>query len=90
MANAVAPPDKQRRSKRLLALSLERRIQHARRGVSRTVPVLVESRRVGGRLRGYSDCYIPVAFEGPDAWMNTLVDVELTDVDGYVASGVAR
>ncbi len=52
--------------------------------------VLVEDRRVGGKLRGFTEGYVPVLLEGPDAWFNSLVPVEITDADGIFGIGVAR
>ncbi len=47
--------------------------------VGRDISILVEHTRdkKTGRLRGYSDRYIKVLFDGPDDLMNEIVDVHV-------------
>lgn len=87
MPNPVDPRVKRDRSRQLMSLSESRRAAHAAATVGRALPVLVESRRVNGRLRGYSDCYTPVSFDGPDTWMNQIVNVTVSSVTEHVAQG---
>ena len=48
--------------------------------VGRTVPVLIETtrERETGLLKGWSDTYVKVRLEGPDAWMGRIVPVDVT------------
>ncbi len=57
--------------------------------LNQTLPVLVESSRdpQTGHLRGHSDTYIPVSFEGSDEWMNRIIPVRITEVSEQQVSG---
>jgi len=57
--------------------------------LNQTVPVLVENSRDPqmGHLRGHSDTYIPVSFEGHDEWMNRIIPVRVTEVSEQQVSG---
>ena len=89
MPGPVDPRVKRDRVGRLTALSDERRAHHAARAIGTQGTVLVEDRRVGGRLRGFTENYVPVLFDGPERWMNQLVPVDLVSSDGINAHGRA-
>jgi threonylcarbamoyladenosine tRNA methylthiotransferase MtaB len=86
--NDVPKAIKKERNKILTELGNQKARQFRESLLSQTVPVLVEnSRDPQGRLRGYSDTYIPVAFEGSDEWMNRIVPVRVTEVSEQQVSG---
>jgi threonylcarbamoyladenosine tRNA methylthiotransferase MtaB len=87
MPEQVQPQVKQARSRRLIELSNRRRDQHTERVLGRKLQVLVERRRIKGRLRGYSECYVPVVLDGSDSLMNQLVRVQIIEVNDGVARG---
>jgi threonylcarbamoyladenosine tRNA methylthiotransferase MtaB len=87
MPNQVDPRVKRERVTRLTALSNERRSLHATRSIGSQGHVVVEDRRVDGRLRGFTESYVPVLFEGPDSLYNSLVAVEITDAQGINGIG---
>jgi threonylcarbamoyladenosine tRNA methylthiotransferase MtaB len=68
-------------------LGAEKRKAFYRRFVGRQVSVLVEETRDQNdrRLKGLTDNYIPVRFQGPDAFYNTFQTVV---IDGVSAEGV--
>jgi threonylcarbamoyladenosine tRNA methylthiotransferase MtaB len=57
--------------------------------LNQSIPVLAENSRdpQTGRLRGHSDTYIPVSFEGGDEWMNRIIPVRVTEVSEQQVSG---
>jgi threonylcarbamoyladenosine tRNA methylthiotransferase MtaB len=65
------------RARRLRALDRQLRCRYQERFLGRKVRVLFEHERdaASGKLRGYSDNYLPVLCEGPDGLMNRLSDV---------------
>jgi len=53
-----------------------------------TRPVLVEHKcDPDGRLRGFTDNYIPVSFPGPKTLMNTITAVSLESVSATQVNG---
>jgi tRNA A37 methylthiotransferase MiaB len=66
---------------RQLAQAKER--ERKRRQLGRVLRVLVErEREPSGRLRGYSDGYVRVAFDGPDALRGRIVPVLVERFEG--------
>jgi len=81
-ANNVPKAVKKERNKILTELGNQKARQYQESILGQTVPVLVENSRdpQTGRLRGHSDTYIPVSFEGGDEWMNRIIPVRVTDI----------
>ncbi|MFQ5893831.1 MAG: tRNA (N(6)-L-threonylcarbamoyladenosine(37)-C(2))-methylthiotransferase MtaB [Nitrospinota bacterium] len=78
---------KKARSKRLRDLGEAKRRAFMAAQVGRTVPVLIETTRdrTTGRLKGWSDTYVKVHLEGPNAWMGRVMPVDVTaQVDGHL------
>ncbi len=69
-----------KRCERMRQLGEEKRQTFYSRYVGKKVTVLVEETRdrVDGRLKGLSDNYIPVRFDGPDDLYNTFQQVDVT------------
>jgi len=84
MPDQVDEETKHARVRRLIALSDRMRFDYARRFVGRVLDVIAErgSADAGkpGVLSGYSDNYLPVAFEGPDEWIGRVCRVRVTAV----------
>lgn len=80
--NDVPKAIKKERNKILTELGNQKARQFRESLLDQTVPVLVENSRdpQTGRLRGHSDTYIPVAFEGSDEWMNRIVPIRIAEV----------
>ncbi len=76
----VDPKLKKERSRRLRALGESKREAFMASQVGRTVPVLIETtrERETGLLKGWSDTYVKVRLEGPDAWKGRIVPVDVT------------
>ena len=89
MPDQVDPRIKRERTRQLIALSDERKQGHIDRSVGEEAMVLVETKRRGGQLRGFTEHYVPVRLDGSDSWMNTLVPVRITDAVAGHAKGVA-
>ena len=84
MPDQVTPQIKKARVQRLLRLSNRRKQQHIDASVGQLGDVLLEERRYKGKLRGYTEAYVPVLVDGPDEWMGTLRTIALRDsVPGY-------
>lgn len=68
-----------RRCARMRRLGAKKRRAFYQGHVGNVVTVLVEETRdrISGRLKGFSDNYIPVGFDGPDEWINTFQPVEI-------------
>ena len=70
------------RSAKLKKLSAGLGAAFRQRFIGSTLDALIESSRDnGGKLKGFSDNYIPVGLEGPDGWMNKVVSVKITGGD---------
>jgi threonylcarbamoyladenosine tRNA methylthiotransferase MtaB len=88
----VAKNIKEERTARLRQLSDGKKDAFYRRFLHTARPVLVESSRDSqGRLKGFTDNYIPVSFAGEDILKNTIVEIRLdtleqADVQGTVIS----
>jgi threonylcarbamoyladenosine tRNA methylthiotransferase MtaB len=87
--NDVPKAVKKERNKILTELGNQKARKFRESLLGQTVPVLVENSRdpQTGRLRGHSDTYIPVSFEGSDEWMNRIVPVRVTEVSEQQVSG---
>ncbi|MFO7645325.1 MAG: tRNA (N(6)-L-threonylcarbamoyladenosine(37)-C(2))-methylthiotransferase MtaB [Desulfosarcina sp.] len=86
-AGQIPPAVIQQRCRQLRRLGQAKRRAFYGRMVGKSVTVLVEGRRDrdDGRLKGLTDNYVPVRFEGPDALYNTFCAVH---VDGLGPDGV--
>ncbi len=75
----VTPQVIKRRCARMRRLGAKKRRAFYGRHVGKVVTVLVEERRdrITGRLKGFSDNYIPVCFDGPGDMINTFQPVEI-------------
>ncbi len=78
----VAPPVIKKRCARMRRLGAKKRQAFYGRHVGKVVNVLVEATRdkITGGLKGISDNYIPVHFNGPDQLINTFQPVEIERV----------
>lgn len=87
--NDVPKSVKKERNRILTELGNQKALRFRQSLVDQTVPVLVESSRDPRTqsLRGYSDTYIPLVFEGDDRWMNQIVPVRITEVEEQQVSG---
>jgi threonylcarbamoyladenosine tRNA methylthiotransferase MtaB len=87
--NDVPKAIKKERNKILTDLGNQKARQFRESLLNQAVPVLVENSREPqtGRLRGHSDTYIPVSFEGCDEWMNRIVPVCITEILEQQVSG---
>jgi threonylcarbamoyladenosine tRNA methylthiotransferase MtaB len=76
------------RSATLKKLSAEKRERAGARFVGQSLDVLVENTRTdGGQLKGFSDNYHPVTFDGPDELMNRIVSIRITEASGAGLAG---
>ncbi len=76
------------RSATLKKLSAKKRERAGARFVGERLDVLVENTRTdGGLLKGFSDNYHPVTFDGPDTLMNRIVSVRITGASGAGLTG---
>jgi threonylcarbamoyladenosine tRNA methylthiotransferase MtaB len=79
---------KDERVARLRRLDAAKKEQFYTNHMGTTRPVLVEHKRdPDGRLRGFTDNYIPVSFPGPKTLMNTLTAVSLESVSATQVNG---
>ncbi len=80
--NDIPKTVKKERNKILTALGNQKALRFRESLRDHTVPVLAENSRdpKTGHLRGHSDTYIPVSFEGGNAWMNRIVPVRILNV----------
>ena len=87
--NDVPKVVKKERNRCLTELGNSKATAFRRRFVGRPVTVLAETTRAPktGRLRGHSEQFIPVQFEGEDALMNRLIPVHIEDVSDRQVSG---
>lgn len=87
--NNVPKAVKKERNKILTELGNQKARLYRESLLNQTLPVLVESSRdpQTGHLRGHSDTYIPVSFEGSDEWMNRIIPVRITKVSDQQVSG---
>ncbi|WP_319408997.1 tRNA (N(6)-L-threonylcarbamoyladenosine(37)-C(2))-methylthiotransferase MtaB [uncultured Desulfosarcina sp.] len=85
----VPAPVIKKRCARMRRLGSKKRREFYARHVGKVVTVLVEETRdrTSGRLKGFSDNYIPVTFDGPDDLANTFQPVEIQRIS---SEGVPR
>ena len=88
-ANDVPKAIKKERNKILTELGNQKAQKFQESLLNQTLPVLVENSRdpKTGNLRGHSDTYIPISFEGNDEWMNRIVPVRVTEVSDQQVFG---
>lgn len=65
-----------KRCQRMRRLGSQKRRAFYAKSLGRQATVLVEAHR-DGQLQGLTDNYVPVRFDGPDAWRNTLRQVHV-------------
>ena len=85
MDDQVPKPDKEERVALLRDLDHKKRTAFYRSHLGSTRQILVERRKKGCLLRGYTGNYIPVSFEGDNIPVNQLVTVRL---EGLTEDGV--
>jgi threonylcarbamoyladenosine tRNA methylthiotransferase MtaB len=74
----VSKKIKDTRVVQLRSLSDKKKIEFYQSQLNRTRPVLVEGQRDNdGMLKGFTDNYIAVRFDGPDSLLNSVADVRL-------------
>ncbi|MBW6519786.1 MAG: tRNA (N(6)-L-threonylcarbamoyladenosine(37)-C(2))-methylthiotransferase MtaB [Desulfoarculaceae bacterium] len=79
---------KDERVSRLRQLDSEKKELFYQNHLGTTRPVLVEHKRdADGRLKGFTDNYIPISFPGPHSLMNTITPVSLEGVSATRVSG---
>ena len=78
-SDQIPTPVIKARCETMRTLSMDKRQAFYERHVGKTVKVLVEETRdrVDGRLKGFSDNYIPVHVDGTDDLANTIQQVEI-------------
>lgn len=88
MPNPVSAAEKDRRSELLISLASESSREFTESLVGKTVSVLVEGKRPGGRMRtGLTDNYVRVAFEVDAHLAGEIVKVEIDSVSQGTALG---
>lgn len=80
MVDQVAKAEKDERVALLRELDHKKRATFYQKHLGSTRQILVERRKRGRLLRGYTGNYIPVSFEGDDVLMNQLVKVRLEEL----------
>ncbi|MGV1100429.1 tRNA (N(6)-L-threonylcarbamoyladenosine(37)-C(2))-methylthiotransferase MtaB [Thiovibrio sp. JS02] len=80
MAGQVAGPEKEERVALLRELDHKKRTAFYRRHLGSERQILVEGRKHGNRLRGFTGNYIPVFCEGSGNLVNQLVTVRLLEL----------
>ncbi len=81
-ADQVPKSEKEKRVDILRKLGEEKKIEYYGKHLGTVRPVLVEGKRdKRGLLKGFSDNYIPVSFEGDDTLKNNIVNIEITQIE---------
>ena len=80
---------KKERNRRLTELAKTKSLEFQKRFTHKTVYVLVEESRekTTGKLRGHTEHYIPVSFDGEDSHMNRILPIIIEDVSEQQVSG---
>ena len=80
---------KKLRNRRLTELGHKKSIEFRQNFLNRIVNVLVEGSREGttGKLRGHTQHYIPVSFDGEDSHMNRILPITIEHVSEQQVSG---
>jgi threonylcarbamoyladenosine tRNA methylthiotransferase MtaB len=76
----VSPKEKQERSKRLLELSGEKLQAFYRSQAGTAHKVLFEQAKRGRKMHGFTENYLKVEADYHPSWINTLIDVTLTEL----------
>jgi len=80
--NLIPKNIKKERNRILNAIADQKAFNYRQNFLNQTVTVLTEMQRTrDGLLKGHTEHYIPVVFEGDDALKNQLVSVQITKVD---------
>ena len=89
LRNDIPKTVKKERNRRLTELAKDKATTFRQRFLNQTVHVLTETTRdpQTGRLRGHSEQFIPIQFEGEDTFMNQLTPVHIQDVSERQVSG---
>ncbi len=89
--NQVAKSEKERRVSLLRDISEQKKHFFYSKFIKDIRPVLVEKKRnKQGLLKGFTDNYIPISFKGDKSLMNSIVKVELHEVDDTTVFGSLR
>ncbi len=87
-SNQIAKDIKDARVAKLRRLSDDKKNSYYRRFLGSIRPLLVENSRDNtGRLKGFTDNYIPVVFEGEDILKNSLLQVKLETAEHTALHG---
>jgi len=80
---------KKERNRRLTELGKRKSLEFRKSFSDKTVHVLAEGSREGatGKLRGHTEHYIPVSFDGEDSMMNQILPITIEDVSEQQVSG---
>ena len=80
---------KKERNRRLTELGKRKSLEFRKSFSDKTVHVLAEGSREGatGKLRGHTEHYIPVSFDGEDSLMNQILPITIEDVSEQRVSG---
>lgn len=79
------------RVKELMSISDEKKKVFYQSQIAQIRKVLVEGQRdKKGRLKGFTDNYIDVRFEGPDSLLASITLVKLISVDNHIALGARK
>ena len=92
MPNPVLAEVIHERAEELRRMGHEKRTEFYRRFLHRDLEVLVETKRDSDTrmLRGFSRNYVPVLFEGEDAWQRSRITVEVESVRARRVLGRAK
>jgi threonylcarbamoyladenosine tRNA methylthiotransferase MtaB len=82
MDGVVPMAERRRRNKMLTILSDKKRRAFYDRHLGEVRPVLLEAGREEGILHGFTDNYIKVSYPADAAWINHVVELELSELDG--------
>ena len=92
MEGAIPLAERKRRNKMLGGLSEKKLRAHYAKHLGEVRPVLLEKSKEAGVLHGFTDNYVKVSFAAEDAWVNHLVELELSGFseDGLVVAKLAE
>ncbi len=84
----IKPEIKERRSKQVIELTNQTRREYISRFMGRVMEVVVESHSTRtGFLKGYTQNYIEVEFQGDPSWVGSIARVRLSAVENLSAQG---
>ena len=92
MEGAIPLAERKRRNKMLGGLSEKKLRAHYAKHLGEVRPVLLEKSKEAGVLHGFTDNYVKVSFAAEEAWVNHLVELELSGFseDGLVVAKLAE